>query len=136
MKNIESFKLFENIRGDRWLKKLMKEIKKLKSNPLYHNEERNNSEISYLENKERIFKRLKELFGCKLVSKDSSYLCVTVPIKNTESKGLGMFIFELEDEYFQVMCFIQNTDLENVNFICDQESGLYSLMEEIKKLLN
>lgn len=136
MKNIESFKLFENNRENRWLRKLIKDIKKLKSNPLYQNEERKSNKILCLENRERIFKILKELFRCKLVSRKYGYLYVTAPIKNTEDKGLGMVIFELEDEYFQVVFFIQNTDLENINFICDQESGLYSLMKEIKKIID
>lgn len=142
MKNIKSFKIFENYRGKNWIDYLSKGLGKLKSNPSYWYEEKREEHSIEFNNIDRISQNIREIFN------DNGYayngyknlITFSVWIKYSGSKSLVFNIRELDDEYFWVKVYLHRSRLHKIGFayyyICDQESGLYSLLREIKKLLD
>lgn len=141
MKNIESFKVFEKYRGKNWFDNLFKGLEKLKSNPSYWYEKKKDEYSIDLSNEYRIGQNIREIFNDD-VSTYNGYatsIIFSVWIKYSGSKFLIFNILELEDEYFWVKVYLHQSRSHKIKssyYICDQESGLYSLLREIKKLLD
>jgi hypothetical protein len=144
MKNLKSFKVFEKYRGDEWFENLFKDFERLKHNPSYWNEEKSNEIKITLTNRDRIIQNIKEIFNGAVSIHDSlnnkEYEIYFYKfIDYSKNNYLKFRIREIDDEYFWIRVYLHE-QVQYVHhmiyYICDQEEGLYSLLKEIKKLLD
>lgn len=141
-KKIKSFKVFEKYRDAEWFENLLDGLKKLIQSPLYYNKEKIDTKSTTLTNRDRIVKKLKEIFNKDIDMGMESEMSIdfSIPIKYSKSKALRFRIIELDDEYFWIKVYLfqyrsTNKNIPGYVFVCDQENSIYSLMMDIKKLL-